>query len=211
MNTRPPSSRPPGGGSRPPYRPPFKPSAPRPARSPERRFEKERDPNEPNINHYIKAEKIRLVGADGEMVGIVSNREGLRMAEEAGLDLVEISPNAEPPVCKILDYGKYKYQQQKKQQEARKKQKIIEIKEIKLRPGIDKHDLEIKMRRVMEFLAEGDKVKFTLRFRGREMAHQEIGMKLLLSIKERLKDAVRVDQEPSSEGRQMVMMVSPAK
>jgi len=145
------------------------------------------------------------------MVGIVSTREGLRMAEEAGLDLVEVSPNAEPPVCKILDYGKYKYQQQKKQQEARKKQKIIEIKEIKLRPGIDKHDLEIKMRHVMEFLAEGDKVKFTLRFRGREMAHQEIGMKLLVSIKERLKDAIRVDQEPSSEGRQMVMMVSPAK
>jgi translation initiation factor IF-3 len=211
MNTRPPSSRPPGGGSRPPYRPPFKPSAPRPARNPERRFEKERDPNEPNINHYIKVEKIRLVGADGEMVGIVTTREGLRMAEEAGLDLVEVSPNAEPPVCKILDYGKYKYQQQKKQQEARKKQKVIEIKEIKLRPGIDKHDLEIKMRHVMEFLAEGDKVKFTLRFRGREMAHQEIGMKLLVSIKERLKDAVRVDQEPSSEGRQMVMMVSPVK
>ncbi len=222
MNTRPPASRPPGnrppgnrppgGGSRPPYRPPFKPNfPPRPPRSAERRFEKERDPNEPNINHYIKAEKIRLIDAAGEMVGIVSANEGRRMAEEAGLDLVEISPNAEPPVCKILDYGKYKYQQQKKQQEAKKKQKVIEIKEIKLRPGIDKHDLEIKMRHVMEFLKEGDKVKFTLRFRGREMAHQEIGMKLLVSIKEQLKDLVKIDQEPSSEGRQMVMMVSPAK
>jgi translation initiation factor IF-3 len=205
MNTRP-------SGGKPPYRPPFKPNfPPRPPRNEPKRFEKERDPNEPNINQYIKAQSIRLVGADGEMVGVVSLKEGLRLAEEAGLDLVEISPNAEPPVCKILDYGKYKYQMQKKQQEAKKKQKIIEIKEIKLRPGIDKHDLEIKMRHVHEFLKEGDKVKFTLRFRGREMAHQDIGMKLLQSIKEQLKDVVRVDQEPSSEGRQMVMMVSPAK
>ena len=205
MNTRP-------TGGKPPYRPPFKPNfPPRPPRNEPKRFEKERDPNEPNINQYIKAQSIRLVGADGEMIGITPLKEGLRLAEEAGLDLVEISPNAEPPVCKILDYGKYKYQLQKKQQEAKKKQKIIEIKEIKIRPGIDKHDLEIKMRHVMEFLAEGDKVKFTLRFRGREMAHQDIGMKLLQSIKERLKDVVRVDQEPSSEGRQMVMMVSPIK
>jgi translation initiation factor IF-3 len=203
MNTRP-------SGGKPPYRPPFKPSTPRPPR-PERRFEKERDPNEPNMNQYIKAQTIRLVGADGEMVGVVPLKEGLRLAEEAGLDLVEISPNAEPPVCKILDYGKFKYQQQKKAQEAKKKQKVIEIKEIKLRPNIDKHDLEIKMRRVHEFLKEGDKVKFTLRFRGREMAHQDIGMRLLQSIKEQLKDIVRVDQEPSSEGRQMVMMVSPSK
>lgn len=205
MNTRP-------TGGKPPYRPPFKPNfPPRPPRNEPKRFEKERDPNEPNINQYIKAQSIRLVGADGEMVGIVALKEGLRLAEEAGLDLVEISPNAEPPVCKILDYGKYKYQMQKKQQEAKKKQKVIEIKEIKLRPGIDKHDLEIKMRHVREFLSEGDKVKFTLRFRGREMAHQQIGMALLLKIKEELKDIVRIDQEPSSEGRQMVMMVSPAK
>jgi translation initiation factor IF-3 len=227
MNTSPPGNRPTGNrppGSRPPgNRPPFRSnnfSGPRPnnfsgPRPPRRdnttRFEKERDPNEPNINQYIKAQTIRLIDAAGEMVGVVSVKEGIRLAEEAGLDLVEISPNAEPPVCKILDYGKYKYQMQKKAQEAKKKQKVIEIKEIKIRPNIDKHDLEIKMRHVREFLAEGDKVKFTLRFRGREMAHQEIGMALLLKIKEELKDVVKVDQEPSSEGRQMVMMVSPAK
>ncbi|MFZ4125427.1 MAG: translation initiation factor IF-3 [Rickettsiales bacterium] len=163
------------------------------------------------MNQYIKAQSIRLIDAAGEMVGVVSVKEGIRLAEEAGLDLVEISPNAEPPVCKILDYGKYKYQLQKKQQEAKKKQKVIEIKEIKVRPNIDKHDLSIKLRHAREFLAEGDKVKFTLRFRGREMAHQHLGMQLLLSIKEELKDVVKVDQEPSSEGRQMVMMVSPAK
>ncbi|MBN8543178.1 MAG: translation initiation factor IF-3 [Alphaproteobacteria bacterium] len=220
MNTRPPGNRPPGNrpaGSRPPFRSNTGPrpnnfSGPRPPRRENTpRFEKERDPNEPNINHYIKAQSIRLIDAAGEMVGVVSVKEGIRLAEEAGLDLVEISPNAEPPVCKILDYGKYKYQMQKKQQEAKKKQKVIEIKEIKVRPNIDKHDLSIKLRHAREFLAEGDKVKFTLRFRGREMAHQDLGMKLLLSIKEELKDVVKVDQEPSSEGRQMVMMVSPAK
>lgn len=173
-------------------------------------FKDKRASDEPRINRQITAEKIRLVGADGGMVGVTTVREGLRLAEEAGLDLVEISPNAEPPVCKVLDYGKYRYHEQKKQQEAKKKQKVIQIKEIKLRPGIDPHDLGIKLKQVEKFLAEGDKVKFTLRFRGREMAHQEIGLNLLAKVKETLADKIRVDQEPRSEGRQVVMMVSPA-
>jgi translation initiation factor IF-3 len=168
-----------------------------------------RSSDEPRVNRQIVADKIRLIGADGEMLGVVTVRDGLRAAEEAGLDLVEISPNAEPPVCKVLDYGKYKYQVQKKQQEAKKKQKVIEIKEIKLRPNIGAHDLEIKMRHVHEFLEEGDKVKFTLRFRGREMAHQEIGAALLQKVKEQLLDKVRIESEPRSEGRMMVMVVAP--
>lgn len=166
--------------------------------------------DEPRINRQISAEKIRLVGADGEMVGVVSVREGLAAAEAAGLDLVEVSPNAEPPVCKVLDYGKWRYHEQKKLQEARKKQKIIQIKEVKLRPGIDPHDLGIKLKAVEKFLAEGDKVKFTLRFRGREMAHQDIGLALLQRVRETLIDKIKVDQEPRAEGRQVVMVVSPA-
>jgi translation initiation factor IF-3 len=165
--------------------------------------------DEPRVNRQIVADKIRLIGADGEMVGVVSVREGIAAAEAAGLDLVEISPGAVPPVCKVLDYGKFKFQAQKKAQEAKKKQKIIEIKEIKLRPGIGAHDLEIKMRAVYRFLEEGDKVKFTLRFRGREMAHQELGLKILLKVKEELGDKVRVENEPRSEGRMMVMVVAP--
>jgi translation initiation factor IF-3 len=166
--------------------------------------------DEPRINRQIFAEKIRLVGADGEMVGVVTAREGLLAAEAAGLDLVEVSPNAAPPVCKILDYGKWRYHEQKKIQEARKKQKIIQIKEIKLRPGIDPHDLGIKLRAVEKFLNEGDKVKFTLRFRGREMAHQELGMQLLRRVREQLADKIKVEMEPRSEGRQVTMVVSPA-
>lgn len=166
--------------------------------------------DEPRINRQITAQQIRLVGANGEMVGVVPLREGLASAEIQGLDLVEVSPNATPPVCKILDYGKWRYHEQKKVQEARKKQKVIQIKEIKLRPGIDKHDLEIKLKAVEKFLAEGDKVKFTLRFRGREMAHQEIGLQLLQRVREQLADRIRVDNEPRAEGRQVVMVVSPA-
>lgn len=167
--------------------------------------------DEPRVGRQISADKIRLIGADGEMVGVVTVREGMRLAEEAGLDLVEISPGAEPPVCKILDYGKYKYQAQKKQQEAKKKQKIIQIKEIKLRPAIDPHDLEIKLRAAGKFLDEGDKVKFTLRFRGREMAHQELGLRVLHKVKEVLADKIKVEHEPSFEGRQVVMVVSAVK
>ncbi|OYW13277.1 MAG: translation initiation factor IF-3, partial [Rhodospirillales bacterium 12-54-5] len=163
------------------------------------------------VNREILVEKIRLIGADAQMVGVVTIREGLAAAEAAGLDLVEIVPDAEPPVCKILDYGKYRFAEQKKVQEARKKQKVIQIKEIKLRPNIDKHDLEIKLKQVQKFLDEGDKVKFTLRFRGREMAHQELGMAILAKVRETLADKIKIDNEPRVEGRQAVMLVSPAK
>ena len=167
--------------------------------------------DEPRINRQITAQQIRLVGPTGDMIGVVPLREGLASAEAAGLDLVEVSPNAEPPVCKVLDYGKWRYHEQKRIQDARKKQKIIQIKEIKLRPGIDQHDLQIKLRAVEKFLAEGDKVKFTLRFRGREMAHQELGLQLLQRVREQLADKIKVDNEPRSEGRQVIMLVSPAK
>jgi translation initiation factor IF-3 len=143
------------------------------------------------------------------MVGVVSLNEGLEMAAEVGLDLVEVSPNAEPPVCKILDYGKYKYEAQKKKAEARKKQKVIEVKEIKLRPNIDDNDYDVKMRAMRKFLEEGDKVKVTLRFRGREMAHQDLGVKVLDRVRENLDDLAKVEQFPKMEGRQMVMVMAP--
>jgi translation initiation factor IF-3 len=152
---------------------------------------------------------VRLVNEDGSMVGITPTREALRLAEEAGLDLVEISPNADPPVCKILDFGKWKYQEEKKKNAARKKQKVIEVKEIKLRPGIDDHDFRIKMRSMTRFLAEGDKVKVTLRFRGREMVHQELGAKVLDRVKEEMDAKAKVEQFPRLEGRQMVMVLAP--
>ncbi|MGE5504465.1 MAG: translation initiation factor IF-3 [Actinomycetota bacterium] len=163
----------------------------------------------PRVNREIDVRSIRLVGADGEMIGVVSLREGLIMAEEAGLDLVEVSPNADPPVCKILDYGKYKYEAQKKKNEARKKQKVIEVKEIKLRPGIDDNDYNVKMRNMRKFLEEGDKVKVTLRFRGRELAHQDLGVKVLDRVKVDLDDLGKVEQFPKMEGRQMVMVIAP--
>ncbi len=162
----------------------------------------------PRINNEIRARTVRLVGADGEMVGVVGLFEALRLADEADLDLVEVSPNAEPPVCKILDAGKYKYELQKKANEARKKQKVIEIKEIKLRPNIGDHDYQIKMKQVKEFLGEGDKVKFTLRFRGREMAHQDIGYQLMQRVQADIAELAKVEQHPKLEGKQMVMMVS---
>jgi translation initiation factor IF-3 len=152
---------------------------------------------------------VRLVKEDGSMVGVTATRDALRMAEEVGLDLVEISPNADPPVCKILDFGKWKYQEEKKKNAARKKQKVIEVKEIKLRPGIDDHDFQIKMRSMVRFLEEGDKVKVTLRFRGREMVHQELGVKVLDRVKEEMDAKAKVEQFPRLEGRQMVMVLAP--
>ena len=143
------------------------------------------------------------------MVGVVTLREGLDMAAEVGLDLVEVSPNADPPVCKILDFGKFKYEAQKKKAEARKKQKVIEVKEIKLRPNIDDNDYDVKMRAMRRFITEGDKVKVTLRFRGREMAHQDLGMKVLDRVREQLDDLAKVEQLPKMEGRQMVMVMAP--
>ena len=161
------------------------------------------------MNFEINVPKVRLVGADGEMIGIVTTREALVAAEEAGLDLVEISPNADPPVCKVLDFGKYKYEQQKKKNEARKKQKVIEVKEIKLRPNIDDHDYDVKMRSATSFLGEGDKVKVTMRFRGREMMHQELGMNVLMRVKDQLDPLAKVEQTPQLEGRQMTMVLAP--
>jgi translation initiation factor IF-3 len=152
---------------------------------------------------------VRLVGFDGEMIGIVTTREAMAKAEETGFDLVEISPNAEPPVCKLLDFGKFKYEQQKKKNEARKKQKIIEVKEIKLRPNIDDHDYDVKMRAATSFLDEGDKVKVTMRFRGREMMHQDLGMNVLMRVKDQLDPLAKVEQTPQLEGRQMTMVLAP--
>jgi translation initiation factor IF-3 len=143
------------------------------------------------------------------MVGVVTRNEALAQAEKAGLDLVEVAPGADPPVCKILDYGKYKYEEQKKKNEARKKQKVIEVKEIKLRPGIDHHDYDVKMRSMVSFIGEGDKVKVTMRFRGRELAHQDLGMNVLMRVKDDLDAIAKVEQFPRMEGRQMVMVMSP--
>jgi len=167
--------------------------------------------DEPRVNSEIRSASIRLVDQNGGMIGVVAVAEGLRMAEAAGLDLVEISPGATPPVCKILDYGKYRYEIQKKAHEARKKQKVIQIKEIKLRPTIDKHDLDIKIRNVLGFLDEGDKVRITLRFRGREMDHQELGTKILDRVQEALKDHAKIEAPPRFEGKQISMMVGPNK
>jgi translation initiation factor IF-3 len=152
---------------------------------------------------------VRLVGPDGEMIGIVPIREAMAQAEDTGFDLVEISPNADPPVCKLLDFGKFKYEQQKKKNEARKKQKIIEVKEIKLRPNIDDHDYDVKMRAATSFLDEGDKVKVTMRFRGREMMHQDLGMNVLMRVKDQLDPLAKVEQTPQLEGRQMTMVLAP--
>ena len=165
--------------------------------------------DEPRVNDEITSSSIRLVDQNGNMLGVVAAAEGIRLAEQAGLDLVEIAPTASPPVCKILDYGKYRYEIQKKAHEARKKQKVIQIKEIKLRPTIDKHDLEIKVRNVIGFVDEGDKVRITLRFRGREMDHQELGMQVLERVQESLKDQAKIESPPRIEGKQIVMMVGP--
>ena len=164
----------------------------------------------PRINEKIRAPEIRLIGAEGENVGVVHPAKAMQMAEEAGLDLVEISPNTTPPVCKIMDYGKFKYEQQKRESEARKKQKTIEVKEVKFRPNTDTNDYGVKMRNVFKFLDNGDKVKVTLRFRGREMAHQNLGRELLERVAEDVKDIGKIENMPKMEGRQMVMMIGPA-
>ncbi|WP_173486699.1 translation initiation factor IF-3 [Aliiroseovarius sp. xm-m-378] len=164
----------------------------------------------PRINERIRAPEIRLIGADGENVGVVPPSRGMELAEQAGLDLVEISPNAVPPVCKIMDFGKFKYETQKREAEARKKQKTIEVKEVKFRPNTDTHDYDVKMRNVVKFLEKGDKVKVTLRFRGREMAHQNLGRELLERVAEDIKEIGKVENMPKMEGRQMVMMIGPA-
>ncbi|MCP2039459.1 translation initiation factor IF-3 [Neisseria sp. HSC-16F19] len=166
---------------------------------------------EARINGEITAKEVRLISPAGEQLGIVSIREAMTMAEEQDVDLVEISPTAKPPVCKLMDYGKFKYEQSKKRDEAKKKQKQVQIKEIKFRPGTDDGDYNIKMRNIRRFLADGDKVKVTLRFRGREMAHQELGAQLLKRVEADLTEEGTVEQFPKMEGRQMVMMVAPKK
>jgi translation initiation factor IF-3 len=163
----------------------------------------------PRINEEIRVREVQLIDQTGVNHGATETLTALSMAKDAGLDLVEIAPNSSPPVCKILDYGKYKYQAQKKANEARKKQKIVEIKEIKLRPMIDDHDYDVKMRSMLRFFEEGDKVKVTLRFRGREMAHQDLGHQLLLRVKGDTAEIAKVEQEPKFEGRQMIMVLSP--
>lgn len=163
----------------------------------------------PRVNERINSPEIRLIGADGGNVGVVTPARGMELAEAAGLDLVEISPNAKPPVCKVMDFGKFKYEQQKRESEARKKQKTIEVKEVKFRPNTDTHDFDVKMRNVLKFLENGDKVKVTLRFRGREMAHLNLGRNLLERVAAAVGDAGKVESMPKMEGRQMIMMVGP--
>ncbi|PIZ34266.1 MAG: translation initiation factor IF-3 [Alphaproteobacteria bacterium CG_4_10_14_0_8_um_filter_37_21] len=165
----------------------------------------------PRLNNEITSDSVRLIGSDGEMSGVVSISDALKMAEDAGLDLVEVSPNASPPVCKIIDYGKYKYEQQKKKNIAKKKQKTTELKEVQMRPMIDTHDLEIKCKAIHRFIEAGNKVKILMRFRGRELSHQEIGIGVLRGVQEQFKDTVRVEVEPRLEGRQMLMVFAPAK
>jgi translation initiation factor IF-3 len=163
----------------------------------------------PRVNKEIASIQVRLIDHEGENVGIVATAVALEQAVEAGLDLVEISPGADPPVAKILDYGRFKYEDQKKKNEARKKQKVIEVKEIKMRPNIDQHDYDVKMRSINRFIGDGDKVKVTLRFRGREMVHQELGLKVLNRVREQIDEIAKVEQFPRMEGRQMIMIVAP--
>ena len=165
----------------------------------------------PKVNDRIRAPEIRLIGAEGENVGVVTPAQAMQMAQEVGLDLVEISPNADPPVCKIMDVGKFKYETQKRESEARKKQTTIQVKEVKFRPNTDIHDYDVKMRNVVKFLEKGDKVKVTMRFRGREMAHQNLGRELLERVADDIKELGKVENMPRMEGRQMVMMIGPVK
>ena len=163
----------------------------------------------PRFNEFIQSPKVRVIDENGENLGVMYTREAIEQAREAGLDLVEVSPNVDPPVCKFLDIGRYKYEAQKKANEQRKKQKTQEIKEIKMRPNIDVHDYDVKMRSVRKFLEEGDKVKVTMRFRGREMAHGELGMNVLRRVQEQTAELAKVEAHPRMEGRQMLMVLAP--
>ncbi|MEE4292572.1 MAG: translation initiation factor IF-3 [Xanthomonadales bacterium] len=162
-------------------------------------------------NGDITATTVRVIDADGEQAGIMGIREALQMSEDQGLDLVEIAPNGDPPVCRVMDYGKYRFEAAKKAQQAKKKQKVTQVKEVKFRPGTEEADYQVKMRNVHRFLDEGNKVKLTLRFRGREMAHRELGAAMLKRVETELADEITVEQYPRMEGRQMVMMIAPKK
>ncbi len=179
-------------------------------RRPHRSTQRPRDDG-PRVNDRIRAREVLVIDENGEKRGVMPVEEALALAEEAGLDLVEVAPNAEPPVCKILDYGKYKYEAQKRAAEARKKQKTIEVKEVKMRPTIDTHDYEVKMRNLRKFISKGDKVKVTIRFRGRELAHTELGRALMERVLDDAGDDVKVELRPKMEGRQMVMILAPDK
>lgn len=163
----------------------------------------------PRVNDQITAQTVRVVANDGEQLGVMHIREAQEVADQAGMDLVEISPTADPPVCKVLDYGKFKFEAQKRKAEQRKKQKTVEVKEIKLRPNIDENDYQVKMRNLKRFIEEGNKVKVTLRFRGREMAHQELGIAVLNRVRDDYADVAKVEQFPKMEGRQMTMVMAP--
>ncbi|WP_035889288.1 translation initiation factor IF-3 [Legionella norrlandica] len=170
-----------------------------------------RENDRARINEQITVPEVRLIDVDGNQAGIVSTREALRAAEESGLDLVEISPTAKPPVCRIMDYGKFLFELSKKQAEARKKQKQIQVKELKFRPTTEDGDYQVKLRNLIRFLNHGDKVKITLRFRGREMAHQELGMKILERLQADTADVAVIEQQAKREGRQLLMVLSPKK
>lgn len=165
--------------------------------------------NGPRYNEFIQSQKVRVIDENGDNLGVMFTREAMEQAQEAGLDLVEVSPNADPPVAKFLDVGKFKYEAQKKANLARKSQKTQEIKEIKMRPNIDDHDYDVKMKAIQKFIGEGDKVKVTLRFRGRELAHGELGMRLLHRVQEDAAEQAKVEQHPRMEGRQMLMVLAP--
>ncbi|NMC48107.1 MAG: translation initiation factor IF-3 [Desulfovibrio sp.] len=166
-------------------------------------------PSEPRCNHRIRAREVRVIADDGQQVGIIPTSEALRMAQERGLDLVEVAPGAEPPVCRIMDFGKFKYQQQKKQQEARKKQTVIQLKEIKVRPKTDEHDYQTKLKHIRRFLDAGDRCKVTVFFRGREIVHKDRGLTILSRIVEDLGELAKMEKEPKSEGRTMTMLLAP--
>ncbi len=163
----------------------------------------------PRFDHFIQVPKVRVIDDEGENLGVMYTREAIEQANEKGLNLVEVSPNADPPVCKFLDVGKYRYEAQKKANLARKTQKTQDIKEVKMRPNIDTHDYDVKMRNVNKFIENGDKVKITLRFRGREMAHQHLGMDLLKKVQEDVAEVAKVEAFPRLEGRQMLMVLAP--
>ena len=163
----------------------------------------------PRTNEQITASEVRVISSTGKQLGIISIREALNHAEDEGFDLVEVSPAANPPVCKIIDYGKYKYRIQKKQAEARKKQKTFEVKEVKLRPGIEDHDYGVKLKSIQRFLSDGDKVKITLRFKGREMAYQQRGMEILKKLESSIEQLAKIEQVPTLEGKHMIMVVAP--
>jgi len=163
------------------------------------------------INRNIRSPEVRVIGADGEQVGVMTSEDAIRLAEESDLDLVEIQPNAEPPVCRVMDYGKYRYEVSKKKQESKKKQTRVSVKEVKFRPGTDIGDYDVKLRNLQRFLNEGNKTKVTLRFRGREMAHKELGLEMLNRVREDLDELATVEQEPKLEGRQMVMVMAPRR